>query len=305
MRFVRCFLILMFALLALPTFAAAQDDYQIGTFGEKTPESEVEKYPLWTANGSLGYNASGGYVDTNSVVGDLAVTHERRWVGHFLKGGIAYGTVTYPEGDPIVNVNNYFGNYKFEVYLAKNRKPYLWGLLGALSDEFQGFWGRYTAEAGLGYSWFGTADAVLKTEAGYAFIDTNWINRVELEDGSFHYWEPTHNGLARLIAAIPIFEKSVQFTEEATYRHNFQDDKDYSVDTATGLTFKLTDRVSFKTAFTLNYTNQPGLVDELDETGQNVTFDDDGDPATPDVNSLVETERASYGWTNAIVVTFL
>ena len=290
----------LFLVLTVIGAGYAQDeDHEFGGFGGK----KADVFPKWAANGSIGYTATGGNIDTQAVVGDFKLTHDRQWTGHILKSGISYGNVTYPDGDPITNVNNFFGNYKLEGYLYHNRKPYLWSLVGAESDQFQGFWGRYLAEAGIGYSYFGVSDYVLKSEVGYAFVDTNWINKVEIEDGEFHYWEPTHNGLVRLIASIPI-SKLVLFTEEAKYRHNFDDENDYVVNSETGLSFRLTDKLSFKTAFNIAYTNQPGPIEQLDGTGTVVTVDDDADPATDEVANLVPSERTAYGWTNALVISF-
>jgi Protein of unknown function, DUF481 len=293
------FISIFLLLSALPAVAQTEEPHDFQEFSGEEPE----KYPKWSASGSIGYNSSGGYIETQAVAGDLQLAHERQWTGHLVKSGINYGNVTYPEGDPINNVSNYFGNYKIEAYVYKDRKPYFWSLLGAESDEFQGFWGRYIAEAGFGYSFFGMKDYVVKSEVGYAFVDTNWINKVELENGEFHLWEPTHNGLARQIIAVPILS-FVNFTEEATYRHNFQDEDDYVVDSATGLSFRLTSKLSFKTTFDISYTNQPGPIEELDETGAAIMIDDDGDPNTDDVASLIPADRTAYGWTNAIVISF-
>lgn len=278
---------------------AQDEDHEFSSFDGK----KATLFPKWSSSGSIGYNTTGGYIDTQAVIGDFQLVHDRQWTSHIGKAGIAYGTVTYPEGDPITNVNNYFGNYKVEAYVYENRKPYFWGLIGALSDEYQGFWGRYLAEAGFGYSFFGISPYVLKGEVGYAFVDTNWINKVEIEDGEFHYWDPTHNGLARLIASIPI-SQYVLFTEEATYRHNIDDEDDYLVESSSGLSFRLSSKMSFKTSFNIAYTNVPGPIEEMDETGAVVMLDDDNDPATDEIASLVPTERTTYGWTNALVISF-
>ena len=280
-------------------YAQTDDKHKFDQFAGK----KAEAFPAWSSSGSIGYNATGGYIDTQSLVGDFILTHDRQWTSHILKSGIAYGNVTYPQGDAVLNVNKYYGNYKLEAYIYQNRKPYFWGLGGADSDQFQGYWGKYAAEAGFGYSFFGISDYVLKAEIGYAFVDTNWINKTEIDNGELHYWDPTHNGLVRLIASVPIV-KMVLFTEEASYRHNFQDQDDYVVDSTSGLNFRLTAKLSFKTGFKINYTNMPGLVEALDETGKVIVYDNDRDPATPDVAMLRPTDRTSYGWTNALVISF-
>ena len=56
--------------------------------------------------------------------------------------------------------------------------------------------------------------------------------------GELHYWEPTHNGLARLIILVPIMN-TVLLGEEASHRHNVQDKDDYTVESSTSLTFKI------------------------------------------------------------------
>jgi len=265
--------------------------------------TETALFPKWSSEGAIGYTATGKRIKTNAINGDVNVTREGQWTNNFLDGGITYGDVTYPEGDPIASANRYFGTYKLEGYLTRTKKPYLWTLAGAESDQFQGFWGRYTGQGGVGYSYFGTAPQILKTEIGYAFVDTNWIEKKEIDDNEFHYWEPTHNGLARLVAQIPIYGYA-RFSEEVTYRHNIEDQDDYSVSSSTGLAFRLTSRLSYKTIFQIDYTNQPGLVESLDPYGAVITFDDDGDPATDPVSALEPNEYAAYTFTNALVISF-
>jgi len=291
-------------LLLLPVLPAMAQDSAIETEDEQPAiNEEIDDFPRWSSNGSVGYTTTGMNVKSNSLVGDLNGAREGRWTNHFVKSGITYGDVTYPDGDPIRNANRYFGNYKFEGYLVRAKKPYLWGLLGAESDEFQGFWGRYTAEAGFGYSFFGVQKRTLKAEAGYSFVDTNWIEKQEIDDNEFHYWEPTHNALARLIAEFPVLSYML-FTEQVTYRHNLDDEDDYSVDSSTGLSFRLTDKLSFKTAFNITYTNTPGLIEKLDEYGNVVAIDEDNDPLTEAIPVLEPAERTSYALTNALVISF-
>ena len=278
----------------------AQEDHEFENFDGMKDE---EKFPIWSSAGSIGYSATGKRINTNTLTGDFNLSRFGKWTNNILTSGITYGDVMYPGGSPIKNANSYFGKYKFEGYLMRNKKPYLWSLLGAESDEFQGYWGRYIAEAGLGYSYFGTRPTILKTELGYAFVDTNWINKVKLENGEYHYWEPTHNGLARLIASVPV-KSYILFAEETTYRHNIDDEDDYTVQSETSLSFKLTGNLSFKTLYNITYTNQPGLVEELDPYGNVVTYDDDGDPLTPEVDGLVPADRVAYLWTNALVISF-
>ncbi|MDP8223366.1 MAG: DUF481 domain-containing protein [Candidatus Lernaella stagnicola] len=293
---------LVIVFLAVP-FAAHSQDPDLPEDNEPDVGAQNAQFPAWSSNGSVGYSLIGKRVKSNSLTGDLNVTREGQWTNNFIKSGITYGDVTYPDGDPIINANRYFGNYKLEGYLTRAKKPYLWALVGAESDEFQGFWGRYNLEGGVGYNFFGVAKHVLKTELGYAFVDTNWIEKKEIEDGEFHYWEPTHNGLARVIAAVPILSYAL-FTEEVMYRHNVSDQDDYYVESTTGLAFRLTSKLSFKTSFNINYTNKPGFVEELDLTGAVVTYDDDGDPATDQIAALELNERASYSLNNALVISF-
>ncbi|MDP8255121.1 MAG: DUF481 domain-containing protein [Candidatus Alcyoniella australis] len=277
-------------LIAVP--AIAQDE-----------ATEGDQFPKWSASGTLGYTMTSAYVKTNSLVGELQGAREGVWTNHLLKGGVTYGNVIYPDGDPILNANSYFGEYKFEGYLLRNKKPYLWGLLGYQSDEFSGFWTRYLGEVGVGYSFLGISDSVLKTELGYAFVDTRWIEKKEIETDEFHFWEPTHNALARLIAEVPL-KSYMLFSEEASVRLNLADEDDYTAQSTTGLSFKLSQALSFKTSFAITYTNTPGFIERLDKEGNVVNYDDDGDVDTDDVPELINAEYASYTWINALVISF-
>lgn len=275
---------------------------------------ETAEFPKFSANGSIGYSMTGGNIITHGASGDFQFMHEDKWLNNIVKAGGNYGNAIYDTGDPIINVNNYFGNYKFEGFFMENKKPYAWGLLGYEMDEFQGFWNRYLAEAGLGYSYFGKRPEVLKTEVGYAFIDTVWALPKEIEDDEFHLWEPTHNMLFRLIASVP-FKEYILFTEEASYRFDMLDTFNQVVDTKTALTFKLSSRLSFKTSFNLSYINDPGLIEKVDKEGNPVT-QATGPIVTPPpyTNSPVslpgeepvykKSNRIAYSWVNALVISF-
>ncbi len=284
-----------FLLAVVVSFAFSSSVLAGGGEGE-----DEEQLPRWYATGSFGYTATGGNSRTNTLAGSLEAGRVGIWTDHKLTAGITYGNVIYAGGDPIRNANSYFGKYKLDAYLMSNKKPYAWFGTGAECDEFQGYWGRYTVEAGPGYSFFGTDPVVLKLEAGYIFVDTNWINEKEV-DGELLLWEPTHNGLLRLIAELPLRDY-LKFTEEAQYYVNFDDTQDYRMESTSALNVKLTDRLSFVTSFKVTYTNLPGLVEKLDEYGNVVTVDDDNDPATDPVPELVEAERVDYTWTNSLAI---
>jgi len=274
--------ILAFLFLAVSVAGAQEANEPDLSGSQPTLKTDADRFPVYSANGAIGYTTTGQYVKSTALNGDLKLGREGHWTNHFVNAGITYGNVVYPEGDPVLNANRYFGNYKFEGYVLSNKKPYLWTLLGAESDQFQGFWGRYNAEGGLGYSFFGVAKHILKTEIGYAFVDTNWMEKQEIDDNEFHYWEPTHNSLVRLIASVPILEY-ILFAEEASYRHNIEDENDYAVASDTSLSFRLTSKLSFKTAVNVTYTNQPGLVEALDPYGNVIVYDNDGDATTADI----------------------
>jgi putative salt-induced outer membrane protein YdiY len=283
--------VLLFATALLFCFAglALADDSQA------TPES----FPKIKADGTIGYNLTGGNIKTDAAAGSAEFIHEDVWVNDIVKAGVNFSNVSYFGRRFNPNVNNYFGNYKFEGFVTKEKKPYLWAFLGYDSNEFIGYWNRYTGQAGPGYSFFGTDPTVLKLEVGYGFVDTVWAFPTEIDNNpkSMHIWEPTHNLMARLVFAYP-YEKKFQIAEEASYRVNMQWTYDQEVDSATNLTFALTSRLSFRTTFTLQFLNNPGFVQKQDENGVSLV-------TSTGAKILTKSQRMSYSWINGLLVSFL
>ena len=270
---------------------------------EKSREPEKAKadlLPKWYANGSLGAALGGLNTRTFVINGGLEGGRLGVWTNHVLKAGINYGNVIYSGNKPVLNVNNVFANYRFEGFFMKDKKPYFWVRPAWMTDQFQGFWEQYSVDLGPGYSFFGTSPYVLKAEAGYMFIDTDWVEKKDINPDpnkvDLRLWEPTHNGIIRLIASAPIQTWGL-FTEEAFATMNFKNAKDYHVGSNTALTFKLTTRLSFQTAFKVLYTNVPPFVKNLDETGA-AKVDGAGNPI------LKKSERTDYMWTNSLLVSF-
>ena len=284
-------LFLIFSVIALSVLVSG--------VGFAEDEAEEKPFPHYKVDATLAYSLSGGNIQSHSAVGDFLFAHEDVWVNNYIKLGGAYGTTAYANNNYINSVNHYFGNYKLEGFFMENKIPYAWGLVGYEMDEFQGFWNRYLAEAGLGASVFGTDPTVLKFETGYAFIDTVWINKKELYNGEEHLWEPTHNILFRVIASVPIKDAAL-FSEEVTYYVNLQDTFDQKVVSDTSLTFRILSFMSFKTSFNLQYINDPGFIDELDENGDVVTEVVNSEEVTVQEKS----NRLIYSWVNGLVVTF-
>jgi hypothetical protein len=272
---------------------------------EKSREPEKaaaeQALPKWFASGSLG--ATLGGLNSRVFVVNAGFDGGRlgAWTNHVLKAGINYGNVIYSGNKPVLNVNNILANYRFEGFFMKDKKPYFWVRPAWMSDQFQGFWQQYSVDLGPGYSFFGTAPYVLKIEAGYMFLDTNWVEKKDIDPDpnkeDLHLWEPTHNGIIRLIASTPIQTWGL-FSEEAYFLMNFMNEDDYRVGSATALTFKLTSRLSFQTAFKVLYTNTPPSVKNLDETGATRTDATTGTPI------LKKAERTDYTWSNSLVVSF-
>ena len=273
-------------------------------FADDADSGGEQKFPKWSGSGTLGYTTTGGNSRTNSLSGEFELTREGELTNNSFKAGITYANVIYA-GDPIKTANSCFGEYKFEAFFTRAKKPYAWGLLGAESDEFQGYWGRYKLEIGPGYSFFGTYEATLKLEVGYALVDTNWVNPKETNEGEYHLWETTHNALARVIASSPFMDDRVTLEEEVLYRANLEDWQDYVIEATSSVKVKLNDKVSLTATLDVTYTNQPALVEKLDENGNVVTYDDDGDPSTPEVPKLVPAQRLDYTLTNGLSVSFL
>lgn len=291
-----------------------------GAFAQELGETEEpaladgDDLPKWSASGAIGFAMTTGNSETLTATGGLEGSRLGNWTNHFARGWINYGAVKYPEAEDYqINTNNFGMGYRFEGYYMADKKPYFWVSGTAESDQFQGFWQRYTIDGGPGYSFFGKSQYVLKLEAGYLFSLTRWIDKVninpdfsrsdidfagdpDIKQDDLHVWEPTHNGLARLIASVPV-KDWLLLTEEALATMNFRNSSDYRFVSSTGAIFKLTSQLSFSSNLKVTYVNQPGLVDDLDETG---TVHTDATGA----GLLERADNTDTTWTNSLVISF-
>jgi putative salt-induced outer membrane protein YdiY len=260
---------------------------------EKNPEASG-KAPKkkWSGSSAVGYTQSGGNTNASSASLDLEVMRNGVWRDMAWKAGANYGYTRYTDKD-IVTTNNNFALYKLDWFMRRTKKQYIFGQVGYTGDEFQGFWAKYNAEAGFGYSWFGDKKPVLKTELGYSYMGWHYVE--ENDEGDL--WETTHNALARISYSQKVSEW-LKLAEDAVYYRNLEDGEKYQAESITSATFTITKKLGYKTSFTMKYNNRPLMVEEKDRYGVTVK-DDDGEPV------LERAEQQDYIWTNMLVITFL
>jgi putative salt-induced outer membrane protein len=247
--------------------------------------------PKWAGTGSAGYVQTSGNTDSAAANGNLEFLREGYITDMTWKAGLNYGYTKYTT-KKIVSTDNYFALYKLDRYLSEDKRLYGFVQPQFQSDEFQGYWGKYMVDLGVGYNWIPPNHQKLKTEAGYSFIDWNYIKPDE--DG--HEWKDTHNALARLIYSNNLREW-LQVGQEALYYVNVEESDDYHIESFTYGNFKLSDRLSYKVSLTVKYNNKTQLIERKDKYGSTAT-DTSGDPI------LNRADHTDIIWANALVFSF-
>ncbi len=253
--------------------------------------AEEAKEVKWSSSGGLGYTQTSGNTDTMTTNGKWDMKRDGVRTDMTLKAGGNYGYTKYTTRKN-VSANNYFGLYKIDTYFTQAKKSYCFIQPQFQSDEFQGYWGKYMLDAGLGYNWLSSDDSTLKTEAGYSLIDWNYLQ--PNDDGD--RWEVTHNAVARLIFSHKINEWA-KVGQEAVYSVNVDDTEDYQAESVTTASFNITSRLSYQVSFTAKYNNNRIYIADKDEFGSDVV-DIFGDKV------LEKAEYTEFVWANTLVITF-
>jgi len=157
------------------------------------------------------------------------------------------------DGDTEKTAERYATELRLEYALTERFYTAAYG--GWLQDEFAGIDDRYYVGPALGYKVLIGPKHFLRTEAGVDYVKEYYVD--DTDDGYMR-------GRAFGEYAFALTEKT-RFSQSVEYLHSFDDSDNYNMNSETALTTALSDKLSLKTSYIVNYDNQP-VPEALDET---------------------------------------
>jgi putative salt-induced outer membrane protein len=217
-------------------------------FAMITGAVHAEEKP-WSDQAELSYVETGGNTDVRTISAKNLLKYK---FTEKLEGSWELGTL-YGESDGEKNAERYFTelrlDYSFKVRL------YTYAIGGWLKDEFAGFDARYYIGPGMGYKFLTGPKHLLLGEAG-----VNYVREEYTDDTDEDYVE----GRAFTKYQYAFTEKN-KFSQSLEFLYNFENSKNYKVNSVTALVSALNSYLSMKASYEIKYNNLP-VPSTLDKT---------------------------------------
>jgi putative salt-induced outer membrane protein len=204
---------------------------------------------MWKGRGEVGAFRSTGNTDNLGL--SLAVTLDRKGVDwtHRLRG-----TADYQQSNGSTTREQYFASYEPRYQI--NDGLFAYGLAQYERDEFQGYYGRYALSGGLGYRVVANGAVNLSVKAGPAYRRTDYViggaeDSLAALAGIDFNWK-INDRLSLTHDANAVAESG----GEATV---FLDSSNTSLNFVTGLDAKISNRLSTRLSYSLDYNSNPAL----------------------------------------------
>ncbi len=200
---------------------------------------EAEKENLWKSSVGFSLVTVSGNTDTQtlSVTGDVSRTDD------VSKLEMNLGTV-YGKNAGEKTAEYWYGKGKYDSNISE--KAYLFGQLNLQGNKLAGYDYRISAYPGVGYN-FLEGKHSLAGEVGPGYM---YEKRIEEDELSFVS--------GRLFGKYSFkLSDSSDFSQDAEYLYDFEDSKNYRINTHTALTSKINSFLSLKLGVTLQYVNAP------------------------------------------------
>lgn len=209
----------------------------------------------WADEKKLSDVAEFSFIETsgNSKISTFALKNDLTYqFSEAFKGLWKVGAL-YGKTDGKTSAEQYFTELRGDY--AVTEKIYAYALGGWLSDKFAGFDARYYVGPGIGYKLLAGPQHFLSAEAGLNYVKEEYV------DGSE---EEFVEGRASTKYEYAFTEKS-KFSQSLEYNHDFEDSDNYKVFSETALISALSDTLSLKINYTVQYVNQP-VPSDLEKT---------------------------------------
>lgn len=236
----------------IDSLVVAFEEDQAATKAEqaRVREEEIRQAGLfenWSGKGEVGAFVATGNSDNKGVTAALALTREGIDWTHKLRG-----RVDYQRSNGNTSREQFFAAYEPRYQLDKHLFAY--GLGQWERDRIQGYSGRYALSGGLGYKMIDSESAQLSVKGGPAFRRTEFVSG---------------HGESSLAALVGLdfdwrFAEGLKLTQDANAIAEAGGEAvaliggpSTTVTFVTGLDAQVSDRLSTRVAFTIDYDSDP------------------------------------------------
>lgn len=201
----------------------------------------------WTGKGELGGFRATGNASNAGVTAGLSLKREGIDWTHKLRA-----RADYQENDGVTSREQYFVAYEPNYNVSD--RLFLYGLAQYERDRFQGFSARYAVSGGIGYQIIDTPDIQLSAKAGPAYRVTEFVggdseSRFAGLLGIDFDWTITDR--------LKLTHDTNAVAETGGSATLIVDSSNTSLTLATGLNAKISDSVSARLSYTIEYDSNP------------------------------------------------
>jgi putative salt-induced outer membrane protein len=213
----------------------------------------AEDGKIWKDQAELSYIQTGGNTEVTNLSAKNLLTYQATEKIKFDWSALALFAETEVDGSKEKSAERYATELRMEYSLTERFYTLAYG--GWLRDEFAGIDDRYYIGPAVGYKFLIGPKHFLSAEAGVDYVKEDYVDNTD---------DDYMRGRAFGQYAFALTEKT-RFSQSLEYLHAFDNSDNYNINSETALITALSDKLSLKTSYVVNYDNEP-VPEELDET---------------------------------------
>ncbi|WP_240504510.1 DUF481 domain-containing protein [Tsuneonella mangrovi] len=219
-------------------------------------------FERWTGKGELGAFRSTGNGDDSGISASLTLKRTGIKWNHKIKA-----SADYQRSNGITSRERLFASY--EPNYVINKHVFIYGLGQFERDRIQGYSGRYSVSGGIGYQMIDADDVDLSIKAGPAYRFTSY------EDGTYDDRLAGLLGLDfnwKITDRLKFSQGANAVAETGTTAVAIIDSRNTSINLVSGLEAKVSDRLSTRFSYTVDYDSNPPVGGVSTDTLSRVTI---------------------------------
>lgn len=207
----------------------------------------------WKDEAQLAYVKTGGNTEVTLLSAKNLLTYQATEKIKLDWSALARFSETEVNGNTDKSAERYATDLRLEYAITEHFYTAAHG--GWLRDKFAGIDDQYYIGPILGYKLLIGPKHFLKAEAGVDYVKEDYVDNTD---------DDYMRGRALGEYAFALTEKT-RFSQSLEYLHDFDNSDNYNVNSETALITALSDKLSLKTSYVVNYDNEP-VPKDLDDT---------------------------------------
>lgn len=211
----------------------------------------AEDEKTWKDEAELSYVQTGGNTEFTSFSARNLLTYQATERVKLDWEVWALFAETEVDGNTEKTAERYATELRLDYVLTERLYASAYG--GWLRNEFNGIADRYYIGPAMGYKFYLGPKHFLKTEAGVDYVKEDYVDNTD--DAYMRgraFGEYTY-----------VFTEKTRFSQKLEYLHSFDNSDNYFANSETAVITALSDKLSLKTGYIVNYVNNP-IPEDLD-----------------------------------------